>query len=174
MIQSRSALSESTAPSGAVAFAVAAARSVLSVATVTISFAFAGTAIADGHGQLADLPRSGRPADARLYLISPEDGATARSPVVVRFGLAGMGVAPAGVEKAGTGHHHLVIDAELPPVDLPIPKSDHYRHFGAGQTEVALDLASGPHTLQLVLADHLHIPHDPPAISERITITVEE
>ena len=84
-----------------------------------------------------------------------------------------MGVAPAGVEKKHTGHHHLVVDAELPPANLPIPKSDNYRHFGGGQTEVTLELEPGTHTLQLLLGDHFHVAHDPPVVSEKITITVE-
>ena len=121
-----------------------------------------------------ELARSDRPADATVYLISPLDGETTSSPVLVRFGLGGMGVAPAGVEKGGTGHHHLIIDAEVPPPNLPIPKSDHYRHFGKGQTEVLLKLAPGRHTLQLFLGDHNHIPHDPPVVSERITISVKK
>jgi hypothetical protein len=83
-----------------------------------------------------------------------------------------MGVAPAGVEKAGTGHHHLIVDAGLPPLGLPVPANEHYRHFGMGQTEVSLELAPGKHTLQLLLADQNHIPHDPPVVSERITINV--
>ena len=122
----------------------------------------------------ADLPRSDRPEGARVYFITPHDGEVLSSPVVVRFGLSEMGVAPAGIEKEKTGHHHLVIDAELPPSDRPVPASDHYRHFGGGQTEVVLDLPAGKHTLQLLLADHLHIPHDPPVVSERITITVKD
>jgi len=125
-------------------------------------------------GAESGLPRSERPKDARVYFITPQDGQMLSSPVVVRFGLGGMGVAPAGVEKGGTGHHHLVVDAELPPADLPIPKSEHYRHFGNGQTEATLELTPGKHTLQLLLADHLHIPHDPPVVSERISITVKE
>lgn len=120
------------------------------------------------------IPRSESPDDTRVYFISPGDGETLTSPVVVRFGLDGMGVAPAGVEKQGTGHHHLVIDADLPASNLPIPKSDHYKHFGKGQTEVSLNLAPGTHTLQLVLGDHLHMPHDPPVVSEEITFTVAE
>lgn len=132
-----------------------------------------------GHDKSADhaksaLPRSARPEAARLYFISPEPGATVRSPVVVRFGLAGMGVAPSGVEKDATGHHHLIVDGELPPMGLPIPQSDTYRHFGGGQTETTVELAPGRHTLQLLLGDHLHIPHDPPVVSERIEITVAE
>lgn len=133
----------------------------------------APVASADGHGQ-GKIPRSERPADARLYIISPENGATVKSPVEIRFGLGGMGVAPAGVEKKHTGHHHLVVDAPLPPAHLPIPKNENYRHFGGGQTEVSLELAPGEHTLQLVLGDHLHIPHDPPVVSEKIRITVVE
>ena len=118
------------------------------------------------------IPRSERPDDARVYFISPGDGDVLSSPMIVRFGLNNMGVAPAGVAKSGTGHHHLVVDAKLPPSDLPVPATDHYRHFGMGQTEVSLDLAPGKHTLQLLLADHNHVPHDPPLASERITITV--
>ena len=133
------------------------------------SLAAASAAVA-GSG----LPRSDAPEGARVYFVSPGDGETVKSPVTVRFGLSGMGVAPAGHDKSGTGHHHLVVDADLPPSDLPIPKSGNYRHFGGGQTEVVLELEPGEHTLQLVLGDHLHIPHDPPVVSERITITVAE
>ena len=120
------------------------------------------------------IPRSGRPDDARVYFITPTAGETVTSPVVVRFGLYEMGVAPAGVVKVGTGHHHLIVDAELPPPDLPIPATDHYRHFGKGQTEVSLELTPGEHTLQLLLADHIHVPHDPPVVSAQITITVKK
>ena len=120
------------------------------------------------------LPRTERPSAAEVYLISPVDGETLRSPVLVRFGLSDMGVAPAGVEKARTGHHHLLVDAQLPPLGLPIPKSAQYRHFGGGQTEAILELSPGEHTLQLLLGDHLHVPHDPPVVSERITILVED
>ncbi len=125
-------------------------------------------ALADGG-----IPRSERPEQAVLYFISPEDGATLTSPVTVRFGLREMGVAPAGVQKSATGHHHLIVDADLPPMDLPVPKDDQHLHFGAGQTEVDLDLAPGRHTLQLLLGDHNHVPHDPPVVSEQITIQVE-
>jgi hypothetical protein len=121
-----------------------------------------------------DLPRTERPKDARVYFITPTSGEQLTSPLVVRFGLEGMGVAPAGVPKGETGHHHLVVDASLPPLNLPVPKSDHYRHFGKGQTEVSLELAPGEHTLQLLLADHLHIPHEPPVVSEQISITIVE
>lgn len=123
--------------------------------------------------EAAPLPRTPAPPGAMAYIISPEDGAEVSSPFVVRFGLRGMGVAPAGVEASNTGHHHLLIDVdELPPENLPLPATDQIRHFGLGQTETMLELPPGPHTLQLVLGDPLHIPHDPPVRSERITITV--
>ena len=121
----------------------------------------------------ANLPRSAAPKDAELYFISPQDGATVKSPVTVRFGLRGMGVAPAGVAMENTGHHHLLIDAELPPQDLPVPADANHVHFGKGQTEAAVTLAPGRHRLRLLLGDHLHIPHDPPVASKPITITVE-
>ena len=117
--------------------------------------------------------RTPAPEGAEVYIISPADGATVTSPVSVVFGLRNMGVAPAGVENEGTGHHHLIIDAELPPADEPIPADDNYRHFGGGQTETSVELAPGSHTLQLMLGDQNHVPHDPPIVSERITITVE-
>jgi hypothetical protein len=92
----------------------------------------------------------------------------------VVFGLKGMGVAPAGMEKANTGHHHLLIDLEAPPaLDKPLPADEQHKHFGGGQTEVTIELTPGQHTLQLLLADHNHIPHDPPVMSEVIRIVVE-
>ena len=139
------------------------------IASMAISLLAAGAPMAD-----SGIPRSGRPDDARVYFITPTAGETVTSPVVVRFGLYEMGVAPAGVVKVGTGHHHLIVDAELPPPDLPIPATDHYRHFGKGQTEVSLELTPGEHTLQLLLADHIHVPHDPPVVSARISITVKK
>ena len=95
------------------------------------------------------------------------------TPVTVMFGLKGMGVAPAGIEKAKTGHHHLIIDAGLPELDAPIPADENYRHFGGGQTETTVELSPGPHTLQLLLGDQNHIPHNPPVVSEKINITVK-
>ena len=121
--------------------------------------------------------KTSRPADAKLYIVSPADGAEVSSPVVVNFGLKGMGVAPAGIyvsEDAPTGHHHLLIDVEeLPDMTLPIAKDDTHLHFGGGQTEATIKLAPGKHTLQLVLGNQTHIPHDPPLTSEKITITVK-
>jgi hypothetical protein len=111
--------------------------------------------------------------NATLEIISPKDGDTVTSPVVVKFGLAGMGVAPAGVTNENTGHHHLIIDAPLPDLDFAIPKDAKRRHFGGGQTQVTVELAPGKHTLQLLLGDYRHIPHDPPLSSKKITITVK-
>ncbi len=124
-------------------------------------------------GAPAQSERTPAPEGVRLYFISPKDDAKLASPVAVRFGLSGMGVAPAGVAYPNTGHHHLLVDAEVPPVDRPVPADEHHIHFGAGQTEVRLELAPGRHTLQLLLGDHNHVPHDPPVVSERISITVK-
>ncbi len=84
-----------------------------------------------------------------------------------------MGVAPAGMEKAKTGHHHLLIDTDVPNLSRPIPADDNHRHFGGGQTEMVLELTPGEHTLQLLLADHNHVPHKPPVASQQITIMVK-
>lgn len=108
-----------------------------------------------------------------LYFVNLKNGETVSSPVLIQFGLRGMGVAPAGIEKAGTGHHHLLIDVAELDVNAPIPTSDQHRHFGLGQTEVALEMKPGQHTLQLLMGDQNHIPHHPVVMSERITITVK-
>ena len=121
----------------------------------------------------AELPRSPAPQDVELYIISPKDGETVTSPVTVRFGLRGMGIAPAGVAMENTGHHHLLIDTDPPPANLPVPADDNHVHFGKGQTETVVKLAPGRHKLQLLLADHVHIPHDPPVKSKPITVTVQ-
>lgn len=131
-------------------------------------------AFAGAQNDGASLPRTEAPEDAEVYFVSPQDGDVVSSPFTVRFGLRGMGVAPAGVQSPETGHHHLIIDLDTPPDEsLPLPANEQVRHFGTGQTEVELELPPGEHTLQLVLGDHLHIPHDPPVMSEQITITVE-
>ncbi len=110
-----------------------------------------------------------------VYFISPSNGEMVQSPVLVKFGLRGMGVAPAGVDKENTGHHHLLIDLEtLPALDKPIPADDQHKHFGKGQTEAYVELAPGTHTLQLLFADFSHIPHDPAVVSKPITIHVVE
>jgi hypothetical protein len=123
---------------------------------------------------LVTAAREPSPAGAEVYIVSPKDGAKVKGPVTVVFGLKGMGVAPAGIKMENTGHHHLLIDSEV-PADLsqPLPASETSVHFGKGQTETTLKLTPGTHTLQLVLGDSLHIPHQPPLMSKKITITVE-
>ena len=118
--------------------------------------------------------RTPSPAGAEVYIISPKDGATVKSPVTIEFGLKGMGVAPAGVKFENTGHHHLLIDTDVPAdLNAPLPTSDTVRHFGKGQTEATIELKPGKHTLQLVLGDDKHTPHNPPVMSKKITITVK-
>jgi hypothetical protein len=114
------------------------------------------------------------PAGAKVYIINLKDGVEVSSPFLVQFGLTGMGVAPAGVEKPNTGHHHLLIDAALNAEELKgaIPADDTHKHFGVGQTETMVTLPPGKHTLQLVFADWSHIPHQPPVMSTPITVTV--
>ncbi len=113
------------------------------------------------------------PEGAAAYFISPQDGDKVSSPVNVRFGLRNMGVAPAGVERQHTGHHHLLINMKsLPALDQPLPANDQVVHFGGGQTETMLNLPAGKHRLQLLLGDHFHTPHNPPVLSEVITIEV--
>jgi hypothetical protein len=114
------------------------------------------------------------PQGAEVYFISPKDGDTvAGGSVTVVFGLKGMGVAPAGVEKEKTGHHHLLINVDQIDPDKPVPADDSHRHFGAGQTETTVKLAPGTHTLQLLVGDHNHVPHNPPVMSRKIKITVK-
>lgn len=122
----------------------------------------------------ADVPRTPSPKEAEVYIISPQDGDTVDSTFTVQFGLKGMGVAPAGAVHPDTGHHHLLIDAEpLPAMNLPLPANDHIIHFGGGQTQTQLTLKPGKHTLQLLMGDQYHIPHEPPVLSEKITVTVK-
>ena len=109
-----------------------------------------------------------------MYIISPRNGETVSSPFTVRFGLKGMGVAPAGVQFANTGHHHLLVDVAQPPdMTAPLAVTPNIRHFGGGQTEAEITLPAGSHTLQLLLADYIHLPHDTPVMSEKITVTVK-
>lgn len=119
------------------------------------------------------LARTPAPAGASLYIVSPSDGDTVTSPVRVVFGLKGMGVVPAGIQREGAGHHHLLVDADVPSLDAPVPADARHIHFGGGQTETELTLEPGTHTLQLLLGDHLHVPHDPPVMSDRVTIEVQ-
>jgi hypothetical protein len=119
--------------------------------------------------------RQPAPAGAEVYFIAPRNGATVQGPVTVKFGLKGMGVAPAGVKFDNTGHHHLLVDTDLSDLklDAPLPASDKVLHFGKGQTETTVTLTPGKHTLELLLADYQHIPFDPALHSQKITITVK-
>ena len=159
-----------------------AAALLLACAAAFPSFAAAQDA---GHGagqhdaapaaQPAAVPAKRMPApkDARAYIIWPPNGAVIEGGKLwVRMGLQNYGVAPAGVRRDNTGHHHLIIDRDLPPLDEPIPNDRNHLHFGGGQTEARLELPPGQHTLQTLLGDADHVPHDPPVTSNRITITV--
>ncbi len=127
----------------------------------------AAPAFAEGH-------RSPAPEGAKAMILSPADGATVSNPVTIQFGLEGMGIAPAGIEVENTGHHHLLINTDPDTLDMNagLPASDMVVHFGGGQTQVTKDLPAGTHTLQLLLGDFTHTPHNPPVMSEVITITV--
>jgi hypothetical protein len=145
---------------------------------MTFKISFAAAVIALGLSSVAIAQESPSPAGSMVYFINLKDGDTVSNPVVVKFGLAGMGIAPAGLQgdaTAGTGHHHLLINKELTGAALKdvIPMDDAHRHFGKGQTEATITLPAGTHTLQLVLADWTHVPHVPPVMSERIKITVK-
>ena len=143
------------------------------------TFVLAGTGLfvlpaAADDTKPASLPRTTAPAGVELYFISPKDGETVGEELTVRFGLRGMGISPAGTMKAGTGHHHLLVDVDaLPPLDMPIPADEHHVHFGGGQTETTIKLTPGKHTLQLDLADSLHMQFDPPIVSKKINVTVK-
>jgi len=130
-----------------------------------------GLGIALGSGAAMAQPKS-MPEDAKVYILWPPDGQVIRGAFWVRMGLSGAGIAPAGVDKKGTGHHHILIDAPLPKLDEPIPNDRNHVHFGLGQTEARLDLPAGKHALQLLLGDESHTPHQPPLYSKQITITV--
>jgi len=119
------------------------------------------------------MQRSASAPGAAVFIISPTSGSTVSSPVAVKFGISGMTVAPAGQFADRSGHHHLLIDTSLANPDQPIPSDAGHRHFGKGQTETTIELDPGQHTLQLVLGDGNHVPHNPPVMSEIITITVE-
>lgn len=142
-------------------FVSATAASLVVALTATPNFLFA-----------SDIPRTPAPDGAAAYIISPEDGAVVPTTFTVKFGLKGMGVAPAGTDTPNTGHHHLLVDmAELPPIDQPMGSG--IKHFGGGQTETSITLDPGEHTLQIMLGDKNHVPHDPPVLSEKVTIMVE-
>ena len=122
----------------------------------------------------ADVPLSPSPAGASVFFVEPADGATVPATFTVKFGVKGMTIAPAGTDQPNSGHHHLLIDvAEAPDMKQPLPANEHVVHFGKGQTETQVTLPPGKHTLQLVFANYLHIPHDPPVVSKQITVTVK-
>jgi Domain of unknown function (DUF4399) len=128
---------------------------------------------AEASTQAAGLPRTASASGAVVFFISPADGDTLANPISVGFGSDGMDVVKAGNDAPHSGHHHLIIDAGLPDLGLPIPASEHYVHFGDGSIDTEINLEPGSHTLQLLLGDYLHIPHDPPLMSDRITVIVE-
>lgn len=113
------------------------------------------------------------PAGAQVSIVSPKDGEAVTGPVKIVFGVTGMAISPAGTAKENSGHHHLIIDADLPAADVPVAKDAQHMHFGTGQTEASVDLPKGKHTLQLLFADHAHVPHQPVVSSKKITIEVK-
>jgi uncharacterized protein DUF4399 len=147
-------------------------RTVL-LAALILAVPLAAVPLADAQTPAASLERTPSPPGAEAYIVSPKDGAKVHGPVLVQFGLKGMGIAPAGVKMENTGHHHLLIDTDAPAdLSTPLPATDKIVHFGKGQTETTLHLSPGKHTLQLLLGDQNHVPHNPPVMSKKITITV--
>lgn len=140
----------------------------MSIRTATLACGLVAAFVVGAQAQ----DRTPAPEGASVYIISPSNGETVETPVTVRFGAQGVGVAPAGVGRENTGHHHLLIDTGMPDLDQPIPADDHHVHFGGGQTETTLELAPGEHTLRLLMGDANHVPHDPPIASAPVTITV--
>lgn len=131
-------------------------------------------ALLGATGAQAQEQRTPAPPNAKAYIIWPKDGEViGAGKLWVRMGLKNAGIAPASIAHKNTGHHHLLINTGLPDLDEPIPNDKNHLHFGGGQTEARLiDLPPGEYTLQLLLGDEFHMPHDPPIMSERITITV--
>lgn len=143
----------------------------LLLAALILAAPLAAVPLAGAQTPAASAARTASPAGAEAYIISPKDGAKVHG--LVQFGLKVMGIAPAGVKMENTGHHHLLIDTDAPAdLSAPLPSSDKILHFGKGQTETTLHLSPGKHTLQLLLGDQNHVPHDPPVLSKKITITV--
>lgn len=144
---------------------IAICMSVLAIAALSL------TAVPQNAAQAGDTPAA---KNAYLYIGWPNDGEVIRANRFrVWFGLRNIGIAPAGIEKANTGHHHLIIDAPLPPFDQEIPSDKNHLHFGAGQSEAIIELPPGKHTLQLLMGDFEHVPHNPPVYSRQITIYVK-
>jgi len=150
----------------------------LSVAALIISLAACGEKPADEAVEAAptepqEIARSTSTAGASVFFITPVDGATVTNPISIEFGIAGMDVVKAGNNQPNSGHHHLLIDTGLPDMGLPIPANEHHVHFGDGSVSTQISLPPGEHKLQMLLGDHLHIPHNPALTSAQITITVE-
>ena len=132
-----------------------------------------GPAAASPPAATSGAPRTPAPKDAYVYIGWPLDGASVGSSrIKIWFGTRNFGIAPAGVTTKNTGHHHLLIDVPMPPLDQPIPNDRNHLHYGLGQSEAVIDLPPGTHTLQLLMGDADHVPHDPPVMSKRITIYV--
>jgi len=150
------------------------------VAPLVSVLSFAAPASAQQHAHSAQPAaltavgqRTPAPQDAYVYIGWPNDGQTlSAGRIKIWFGARNIGVAPAGVTFANTGHHHLLINEPMPPLDEPIPNTKNHLHFGAGQTEAFIDLTPGTYTLQLLMGDAEHVPHDPPITSKKITIHV--
>lgn len=139
-----------------------------------MAFALSSIAVVAMAADARSLPTTKARTGAEVYIQFPRDGATVEQQFTVRFGVKGMGVAPAGVDKEHTGHHHLLVDVkQLPAAGQPIPKDDQHIHFGGGQTETTLTLPPGTHTLQLELGDQNHIPFEPALVSKKITVHVK-
>ena len=140
--------------------------------TALACLALLGPLLNSAPAQAQTAQRQPSPRGALLYFHYPLDGLRVPERFTVRMGLKEMGIAPAGIDKPLTGHHHLLIDVEPPPPDQPIPADYNHIHLGNGQTEVVVTLPKGTHTLQLLLGDHLHTPHRPPVMSQKITVYV--
>jgi predicted small lipoprotein YifL len=129
--------------------------------------------VADKSAAESTVKRTPSPPGAKAFFIEPQDGATVKSPLTVKFGIEGMKIVPAGVVEPDSGHFHLLIDTTLKDYNAPIPEDQNDRHYGKGQTEATIELSPGKHTLQIILGDAKHIPHDPPVQSPVITVNVE-
>ncbi|SRR5260221_10969832 len=142
----------------------------MKAAAILVLFLAAGLV---SSASLAQVPKTKSAEGAKVYFIEPGDDATVEQEFTVKFGLVGMGIAPVGVDVENTGHHHLLIDGAAADMNAPIPADATHVHFGKGQTEAKIKLPPGKHTLQLLLGDKNHIPHDKPVMSEKITVTVK-
>ena len=145
------------------------------ISSIALSLAITPSVMSE---QLTEMPNSSSPANAQVYFLSPTNGqvfnAVDSESIAVQFGLNGMKVSPAGPAVPDSGHHHLLINMnELPDLTKPLPASDQVLHFGKGQTSARIQLPPGSHRLQLVLGNHVHIPHNPPVMSNVIEIEIK-